>query len=92
VVDGSIKLVEKSRAMDFGWIVIRPCRRNSKVQPSSTSNTGPALALRIRLGTGPPWGVTAGYVFERSLDFFRADKHLDSGGGFYAQLQAGLEF
>jgi hypothetical protein len=56
--------------------------------------------IEYRAGAGAaytPWhgasvGVTAGYVFERSLDFFRADKHLDSGGSFYTQLQASLEF
>jgi hypothetical protein len=56
--------------------------------------------LEYRAGVGATYtvwkgatvGLTAGYVFERSLDFFRADKHLDSGGGFYTQLQAGLEF
>ena len=54
----------------------------------------------VRAGTGFNYtprkgaslGIDAGYVFERSLDFFRAHTDLRSGGSVYLRLQASIEF
>jgi hypothetical protein len=43
-------------------------------------------------GKGASVGLNAGYVFERSLDFFRARTDLRSAGSVYLQLLGSLEF
>jgi hypothetical protein len=56
----------------------------------SEYRAGAGLNFTPRRGT--TFGLDAGYVFERSLDFFRARTDLRSGGSAYLRVQGALEF
>ena len=56
----------------------------------SESRAGAGVNYTLRKGAMV--GLDAGYVFERSLDFFRARTDFRSGGSVYLRLQGSLEF
>jgi hypothetical protein len=67
-----------------------PERLRGGVVEYSEYRTGAGVNYTPRKGA--TLGFDAGYVFERSLDFFRAGTDLRSGGSAYLRLQASLEF
>lgn len=67
-----------------------PPRLRGAAVEYSEYRTGAGFTFTPRKGATV--GLDAGYVFERSLDFFRAHTDLRSGGSAYLRLQGSLEF
>lgn len=67
-----------------------PARQRGAAVEYSEYRAGAGINFTPRRGT--TIGLDAGYVFERSLDFFRARTDLRSGGSVFLRLQGSVEF